>query len=341
VVWAPALLIVALLLLSPVYLAIRTLGAGTELWDVLFRMRVLETLGRTLVLVASVAASSVVIGLPLAWLTTRSDLPLRRLWSVLTLLPLVIPSYLFGFIVVVALGPRGMLQKLLEGPLGLERLPDINGFTGAWLALTLLSYPYVVLTLRAALNRLDPSLEESSRGLGQTAWTTFRRVLLPLLRPALTAGSLLVGLYTLSDFGAVSLLRYQTFTAVIFGEYDAVGRTLAAALSLILMALALAIVLAESWARGRSKYYRSDPGAARPSSAVKLGRWRWPALIFCGLVGLFSLALPLAVLLIWVVRGVLAGEPLLLLWQPAFNSLMVSLLAALVTVAVASPMCPT
>ncbi len=339
VIWAPAVLILALLVLSPVYLTIRTLGAGTELADVLFRMRILEILGRTLLLVASVSLASVAIGLPLAWLTTRSDLPFRRICSVLTLLPLVIPSYVFGFIVVLTLGPRGMLQRLLEGPLGVERLPDINGFAGAWLALTLLSYPYVVLTLRAALNRIDPSLEEISRGLGQTAWSTFWRVLLPLLRPAMAAGALLVGLYTLSDFGAVSLLRYETFTAVIFQQYGSgLDRTLAAALSLMLMALALAIVVAESWSRGRSKYYRSDPGAVRPGSIVKLGGWRWPALIFCGVVALLSLALPLTVLLIWIVRGVLAGEPLLLLWQPALNSLGVSLLAAGVTVGAAMPL---
>ncbi len=338
-IWVPAVLIVALLLLSPGYLTIRTLGAGTELGDVLFRMRILEILGRTLLLVASVSLASVAIGLPLAWLTTRSDLPFRRVWSVLTLLPLVIPSYVFAFIVVLALGPRGMLQRLLEGPLGVERLPDINGFTGAWLTLTLLSYPYVVLTLRAALNRIDPSLEEISRGLGQTGWPTFWRVLLPLLRPATAAGALLVGLYTLSDFGAVSLLRYETFTAVIFQQYGSgLDRTLASALSLMLMALALAIVVAESWSRGRSKYYRSDPGAVRPSSTVKLRGWSWPALIFCGLVALLSLALPLTVLLIWIVRGVLAGEPLLLLWQPALNSLTVSLLAAGVAVVAALPL---
>ena len=145
-----------------------------------------------------------------------------------------------------------------------------------------------------------------------------------------------MGLYTLSDFGAVSILRYETFTAVIFqSRYDFV---LASALSLILMGLALAIVVAESWSRGRSKYYRGDPGAARPGSTVKLGGWRWPALIFCGLVAMLSLALPLTVLLIWVVRGVLAGEPLLLLWQPALNSLTVSLMAALVAVVGALPL---
>ena len=69
-----------------------------------------------------------VIALPLAWLTVRTDLPLARTWSVLATLPLVIPSYVAAFAVVVALGPRGMLQGFLEPLIGVERLPDISGF---------------------------------------------------------------------------------------------------------------------------------------------------------------------------------------------------------------------
>ena len=145
--------------------------------------------GRTALLVLTVTAASVAIAVPVAWLTVRTDLPLRRLWAVLTALPLVIPSYVAGFLIVLALGPRGTLQGLLE-PLGVERLPDIHGFTGAALTLTLLSYPYVLLPVRAALSRMDPSLEESSRGLGQGAWTTFLRVTLPMLRPAIVAVAL-------------------------------------------------------------------------------------------------------------------------------------------------------
>ena len=89
VLWVPALAIGLLLLLSPVYLAVRTLGAGQEFWEALLRWRVLELLLRTLVLVGAVTAASIVISLPLAWLTVRSDLPLARTWGVLVTLPLV------------------------------------------------------------------------------------------------------------------------------------------------------------------------------------------------------------------------------------------------------------
>ena len=115
-------------------------------------------------------------------------------------LPWVIPSYVAGFIVVAALGPKGMLQGALEGPFGIDRLPDIHGYAGSLLTLTFLSFPYVVITVRAAMLRIDPAMEESSRGLGRGNWTTFFFVTLPLLRPGIAAGGLLVALYTLSDF---------------------------------------------------------------------------------------------------------------------------------------------
>ncbi|MDE2844238.1 MAG: iron ABC transporter permease [Chloroflexota bacterium] len=336
--WLPALAIGLLLLMSPAYLVIRSLGAGQEFLEALLRWRVLELLLRTLLLVGAVTFASLLIALPLAWLTLRSDLPLAKMWGVLVTLPLVIPSYVAGFAVVVALGPRGMLQGFLEGLVGLERLPDINGFPGAALTLTLLSYPYVFLTVRAAMLRLDPSLEESSRGLGYSWRATFWRVSVPLLRPAMAAGSLLVGLYTLSDFGAVSLLRYETFTWAIFIQYEsALDRTLGAAFSLFLVALALAFLLLEYFTRGRTRYYRVDQGVARPAQAVPLGRWKWPSFAFCGLVALVSLVLPMAVLAYWVVRGVAAGEPLLLLWEAAGNSLLVSALAAGFAVLTAFP----
>ncbi len=330
--------VAAVLLLSPSYLLIRTLGAGPEAWDLLIRIRVLEILGRTLLLVGVVTGASILLAVPLAWLTVRTDLPFKTVWSVATALPLVIPSYVAGFIVVVTLGPKGMLQGLMEVMFGLERLPDISGFPGAALTLTLLSYPYVLLTLRAAFLRLDPSLEEISRGLGRNPWATFFGVILPSLRPAIAAGGLLVALYTLADFGAVSLLRFETFTWAIFLQYEsALDRGLAAALSLVLIAIALALVGGEAFTRGRWRYYRSGSGATRPLSPVRLGRWRWPALGLCAAVVMASLVLPMSVLAYWVFRGVSAGEPLLLLWEAARNSVYVSAIAAGASVAAALP----
>ena len=127
----------------------------------------------------------------------------------------MIPSYVAAFCLLGAFGPRGLLQQLL----GVERLPEIYGYWGALAALTLSTYPYVLLLVSAALRALDPSLEEAGRGLGQTPFAVFRRVTLPALRPSIGAGALLVALYALSDFGVVSLMRYDALTRAIYLQY--------------------------------------------------------------------------------------------------------------------------
>ena len=337
-VWVPALLVGAAVLLPLAYLLIRTFGAGEEALDLLLRQRTLWVTLRTLVLAAVVTAASAMVALPLAWLTVRTDLPFRRGWSVLTALPLVIPSYVGALAIVSALGPRGMVQQFLEGPFGVQRLPDLYGFPGAAIALTLFTYPYMLLSLRTALWRLDPALEEASRSLGAGAWSTFMRVVVPHLRPALGAGGLLVALYTLSDFGAVSLLRFESLTQQIYVQYQAsFSRNLASVFSLVLAALTISLLVAEGGARGRARYHRVAGGSARPAPTVRLGRWRWPALVYSGTVTTLALVLPVTVLGYWAVRGVVAGEPLRLLWSAAWNSISVSGLAAVAAAIAALP----
>ena len=319
------------------YVVVRAAGADSEAWDLLFRVRVLETLARTVYLTVAVTAASIILAVPLAWLTVRTDLPFRRFWALLTALPLVIPSYVGGFVVVAALGPKGLLQEYLAGPLGVERLPDIYGLPGATLTLAFLSYPYVLISVRAALWGLDPSLEETSRSLGQGTLRTFFRVVLPQLRPAILAGGLLVALYTLSDFGAVSLLRYEVFTYVIYLQYDAGARTLAASSALVLVVLALVVLAFTAALHGGARYHRTAGGAAHHGAVLRLGRWRWPALAFCGGVSILALGMPLAVLGYWLARGAEAGESLGLSWGVVFNSVRVSGVAALVATLAALP----
>lgn len=321
--------LVALVGLVPIaYLAILTAGAGGEAVGLLLRERTLGVLFRTVLLAATVTAAAVLIGVPIAWLTTRSDLPGRRWWAVLTALPLVIPSYVGGFAVVAAFGPRGALQSLLE-PLGIGRLPEVYGFPGAALALTLVSFPYVVLTARGTLVRADPAFEEVSRSLGRGPWWTFVTVTLSQLRPAIAAGALLVALYSLSDFGAVSLLQFDSFTRAIYVQYRAsFDPTLAAVLSLLLVACTAGILLAEARLRGRARYHRTGGGSARPAAVIRLGGWRWPALALVTIVTGLSIALPLGTIAFWLVRGTASGEPLNLVWGATLNSVLASTLAA-------------
>ena len=337
IVWVPAIAVVGAMALPLAYLVLRAVGAEDGIWDVVFRWRTLEILGRSTLLVVAVTGISIAIAVPLAWLTVRTDLPLRRVWSVITVLPLVIPSYIGALVVIAALAPRGMLQGLLENLFGVQRLPDIFGFWGATLTLSLLSYPYVLLPVRAAIRGLYPEMEDTSRSLGYDPWHTFWKVTWPHLRPAIAAGSLLVALYTLSDFGAVSLLRYETFTWAIYLQFDSlVDRGVSAGLSLVLVALALGILLTEARTRGHS-WFVTRSGDTRPARMMSLGRWRWPALTFCGIIVLLSLAAPVSILMYWLVRGLQAGESLSPFWSAAANSLFVSFLAAIACVLVSIP----
>ena len=333
----PAVLVGLAMLLPIAYLVVRSAGATTEAWELLFRVRTLQILGNTSLLVVVVTGISIVLAVPIAWLTTKSNLPYRRVWSVLTAMPLVVPTFVGAFLFVSVLGPRGVLQQMLE-PLGVDRLPDIYGLPGAALVLVLLSYPYILLTVKGALQGLDPALEETARTLGHGRLSTLYRVTLPQLRPAVISGALLVALYTLSDFGAVSLMRYPTFTWVIYQQYQtAFDRSIAGVLSLALVGMALAIVLLDAYTRGRLRYHRAGSGASRRTAVVPLGRWKWPAVAFVGTVVVLALGIPAGVLAHWLIRGVLAGEPLLLLWSATVNSLVVSGGAAVVAAACSIP----
>ncbi|MBI4498101.1 MAG: iron ABC transporter permease [Chloroflexi bacterium] len=338
IIWVPAGAVALGTLLPLTYLVIRTAQAGADLWPLLLRARTLDLLARSIGLAGAVTLATIALAVPLAWLTVRTDLPGRRYWSTLAALPLVIPTYVGAFAFVAALGPRGLLQQLLAAPLGIERLPEIYGFPGAWLALTLFTYPYVLLTVQAALRGLDPALEEAARSLGQGAWATFWRVTFPQLRPAITVGGLLVALYTLSDFGVVSLLQFDTFTRAIYTHYRAsFDRTLAAGFALLLVGLTALVLLLEARARGRVRYHRSTVGTVRPLRLLLLGRWTAPALLLVVGVVCFALVLPLGVLGFWLVRGLWLGASVQPVWQATLNSVIASGLAALVTVLAALP----
>jgi iron(III) transport system permease protein len=296
----PAVLVALAVLVPLAYLLIRAGDASGGVFDYLLRPRTLGVLGRTLLLVAGVTLGSLLLALPLAYLTTRTDLPGRRLWAVLTTLPLVIPSYVFAFAFISAFATGGLLAT----GLGL-RLP-VSGFWGALLVITGIK--------------------------------AFYYITLPLLRPALAAGGLLVALYVLSDFGAVSLLRYTTFTRAIYVQYEnSFNRGNAAALGLMLVLLTLLILLADSQLRGRGRVRRAGVGEARRRSRRSLGRWRWPALAFVSLVVALALLAPLAIIVGWLLRGIASGQVSAFDWSTVVNAAGVALVAALLSLAAAIP----
>ncbi|HUG31148.1 MAG TPA: iron ABC transporter permease [Candidatus Limnocylindria bacterium] len=328
---------VAVLSLLPIsYLLLRAAGTDADALAFIARPRTLSIVVSSVLLGLLVGAGSVLVGLPIAWLTTRTNLPGRRAWAVLTVIPLAIPSYVTGFAFVAAFGPRGALQSLLE-PLGVTRLPDIYGLPGAALVLILATYPYVVLAVRGSLMREDRSVEEAARTLGDGRMTAFRRVTLPLLAPAIGAGALLAVLYALSDFGAVSLLQFDSFSRAIYLQYRGTfDRSLAAVLALGLVVLTLAVTYGEARLRSRARHF-AGTGPSRPVERVPLGRWHWPALGFMTVVVALALVVPAASIGFWLLRGLAQGEAFRDVGAAIAGSLGMGLVGAVLATAIALP----
>jgi iron(III) transport system permease protein len=299
--------------------------------------RLLELAINTVALVAGVVVGATVIGLATAWLTTRTDLAGARVWSTLLGLPLVIPSFVGALVLLGATGRRGIVSLLLETA-GLSALPIPRGYGGALFALTMFTFPYVHLMAIPALRKLDPGLEEAARGLGASPGRVFRTVTLSQMAPALRAAMLLVALYTLADFGAVSLLGYDTFTRAIFLQYAGrPDRTPATVLAALLVGIALVLIWLERRGRGR----QAVPGGRtiRPHLPVAVaGIKRWLAVSFLGAVVLTSLVLPITVLVGWWLRGLWAGQAPVTVLAETWRSLAVSGTTAIIVAVAALPL---
>jgi iron(III) transport system permease protein len=302
--------------------------------DLLVGRATLRVLANSLLLMIGVTALSIVLGVPLAYLTVRTDLPFRRAWTVLVALPLVVPSYVGAFAFVSAFGPRGEFRDLLA-PLGLSELPEIYGLGGSILVITLYTYPYVYLTTRATLLGLDATLLEAARTLNHGRLAAFRRVTLPHVRPATAAGGLLAALYAVSDFGTPAIMRLSVFTRQIYIEYNAFGREYAALLSVQLLGVVLVVLALERRVRANDAVTAGEGG---DRTAVRLGRWRWPATLFPASVAGLALAVPVWILGLWVVRTDVPRRPSLAFeLDSAANSVTVALAAAAVAAAAALP----
>lgn len=317
---APSVCAAGVALLPLVYLAIRASERGWDYFhEVLARDRTTDLVIRSLTLAGVVTAGCLVVGVSLAGLVTRTELPFRRVWAVVVALPLAVPSYVAAFS-------------------WLSFFPYFGGLWGSALVLILCCYPYVYLPVAAALERVDPAQEEMARSLGIGPLRTFVTVTVRQVRPAAAGGALLVALYVLSDFGAVAMLRYDVFTRVIYSSYrSSFDPTPAAVLACLLVAITVVIVWAETMTRGRAGYARLGSGAPREQRRAANGWWTVPALIWCtGIVGL-ALGVPALALADGMTVGSSAGVDWSELTSAAGNTLYVSALGALAAIVLALP----
>jgi iron(III) transport system permease protein len=312
-----AVAVAALTLLPLGFVAYQAVATGwAEASRLVFRDRTADLLWNTARLTAGCVLLCLLVGTAAAWLVERSDLPLRRLWTVLLVAPLAVPSFVnaFGWVSVTS---------------------GLDGYGGALLITTLSYFPLVFLPAQAALRGLDPGLEETAYALGLGRRATVARVVLPQLRPALLGGGLLVSLHLLAEFGALQLLRYPTFTTAIYDQFES-SFTSSAAIMLagVLVLLCLGLLLAELALRGRSRYARIGAGAARGLTRVPLGAARGPVLAGLAALVVLALGVPVASILRWLTDSTVDGGRLA---QATSASLSLGAIAAGVTTVLAVP----
>lgn len=273
-----------------VYLIVRAVEGGTDSAAlVLGQPRVWQSAAISLTLAAATAAASIVLGVPAALLVARARIRARRAWIVFLIMPLAVPSFVSAYA-------------------WASILPGFSGFTAAWIVLTASTLPYVILPALAALRSIDPAHEEVARTLGLRPLAAFLRAALPQLWPAVGGGALLVALYALSDFGAVSILRVDTLSRAIYSSYRAsFDRSSAAVLALLLVLLAIIVVAVEQHARGRAARWRLATAAPRQPPPVPLGAWAVPSFALALIIGGAGVVVPLVATLEQLATGSSAG----------------------------------
>jgi len=301
------------------YLFRRALESDFEsLRLVIFRAKTLEVLLTTVSLVTSVATLATLIGFAIAWFLYSVKLPMANLLRALAILPIAIPSYVFTY-----------------SWLSLDLFP--GGFLAAVIVLTLSTAPYVVLAAMAALRRIDSSQIDVAQTLGLNQFQILFRITLPQVRNALSAGALLVALYVLSDFGAVSLLGVDTFTRAIQNTYQgSFDRSSAAVLALMLVSVSALVISIETSTRRRSRLVKSSVAITRQPDQIERRKVQVIATSFISIYLLAALVAPLAVLVFRFIDRPEAVDFAKLI-AAAFSTVLVSSLGAMIALALALP----
>ncbi|MED7951903.1 ABC transporter permease [Streptomyces sp. BE303] len=245
----PALLGLAFLVLPLVGLLVR--APWSSLSDQLTSPQVWEALRLSLVCATAATGVSLVLGVPLAWLLARTELPGRRLIRALVTLPLVLPPVVGGVALLLVLGRRGIVGSWLDSAFGLT-LPFTT--TGVVIAEAFVAMPFLVISVEGALRAADPRYEEAAATLGASRLTTFRRVTLPLIAPGIGAGAVLAWARALGEFGATITFagnfpgRTQTMPLAVYLAMESDPEA-AIALSLVLLVVSVAVLagLRERW----------------------------------------------------------------------------------------------
>ncbi len=304
--WRAAAVFISLLVIVPIVVVLASTLSGTgDIWEHLVNNVLSELLANTFWLVTGVAAGTFLLGVSLAWLTAVCDFPGRRFFSWSLLLPLSMPAYVLAFVFLGIFDFTGPVQTLLRGWLGPGNVhfPDVSSRGGVITVMTLVLYPYVYLLSRNAFLTQGRRALEAASSLGHSKLSSFFRVALPMARPWIAGGVLLVVMEALADFGAVSIFNYNTFTTAIYKAWFGFFSLPAAAqLSSILVLIVFIIIVTEQRMRSGMRFTRAGREAAA-SGRIKLkGIWKWTAFAYVFSVLLAAFVIPVVQLIIWTLE---------------------------------------
>ncbi|MBU6155871.1 MAG: iron ABC transporter permease [Alphaproteobacteria bacterium] len=296
----------------------------------------------SLLLVSGVVAVAAALGVGLAWLVTTHDFPGRRLLEYALILPLAMPAYILAYAWTDMLQVTGPVQELLRQMTGWSVrdywFPEIRSLGGAIFVLSLGLFPYLYLLARAAFTEQSASATEAARTLGLSHLAAFRRVALPMARPAIAAGAILVGMETLADFGAVKYFELEVFTTGIYRAWFATGNPAAAAqlASLMLACVLLAVILERASRQGR-RFAPVTGARRRPARTELQGTRAIAATLACSMPVLLGFFVPATAL---GAMAIDAGDVIDInrLQALALNTFMLGILAAMLLVVVAMAM---
>lgn len=340
-VWAGLALIAAALVFIPlIAIAWMALSPTADIWHHLATTVLPRALGTTLILMAGVGIITIVIGVGTAWLTTMCRFPGQSLFDWLLLVPLAVPTYIVAFAYVEALDYTGPIQSTLRGIFGFKTsrdywFPEVRSLGGAIFVMSMVLYPYVYLTSRAAFLLQTASVLDVSRTLGASPLRAFLAVALPMARPAAAVGVSLALMECLNDIGAVTFFGVRTLTFSVYETWlnrSSLGGAAQLAIAMLLMVFALLWI--ERRGRRHQMLHSNQSKHRQPTRITLTGGRAVAATAACAAPVLLGFGIP-AFILIRMASRRLEDFGQESLWAAVQNSLWLSVIASLLTVGIA------
>lgn len=305
-----------------------------ELWAHFREVLLFDLIINTIVLLVGVGVGVMIVGVALAYWVVMVEFPGRRWLEWALFLPFATPAYVLAFVYLGVFDYSGFVQVWLREVFGIAGFDIRGGSLATIITFILAFYPYVYMISRASFKRQKRSPIDAGKVLGASAWRVFWQLSLPLARPAIAAGVLVVMMEVLADFGVVGLFNYDTFTTAIYSAWgDFRSIAVAAQLASILVLIAFLLIYFEKKARGGAKYYSSEISDATIYQPRTF--WAWIISIIAFSVFLLAFALPLLQLILWSVE-VWAAEWGAKYFDLIVSSLILTVLAVILTVSVAT-----